>query len=293
MKKTGIVTLLLLLSTQACADPPKRVAFIFSSFRDTTAKDPIDKKSTWRNAAGTYQAIRELGVPKEYITILYNDKNPDKQDNSIALKGEIDEMPLLEGTYEKLEQAFREKTKNLNRGDEVILSILSHGGDDGVLYPDYGENISGLQLSMLINTTKAKTAAFYSACNSETLLDRSVARYAAQVSATNRTHLSWSDRNYCSNADFFSAFTTRAADTDKNGKVSFEEAVAYTSKKWRTYKHDFLDQYILNSYLYPNDFDNPVDLDYENKKALVNNLVCDPVLKRGAYLPVSWTLEKR
>ena len=169
MNKSLITALLLSCATTAYAETPKRTAFIFASFRDTTATDPIDKNVTWRNVAMTYQSIRGLGIPGDEIYIFYNDIKPNKEDNSISLKVELDAHTLYPGEYSKLEEIFKEKTNNLSSKDEVILTTLSHGAD-GILYCDYGSRVSGLELSRLVNTTQARTAAYYSACYSQLIL---------------------------------------------------------------------------------------------------------------------------
>lgn len=270
-------------------DKQKRVAFIFVSFRDDDSADPIDKNLSWRSVGKTYQAMRDLGIQKENFIILYNKGKPNKEDNDIPLKAELDSLPILEGTYDELCDAFRKKTRNLTSLDEVILTTLSHGTNEGILYPDFGDAISRNDLNRILNRTSAKTVAFYSACHSGSLLEKAYAKNAVQVATTDIDHMSWSDRNYCDNADFFEAFTKPSADLDKNGKVSFEEAAAYSKNKWMNYRKTFLDNYLLNDYIW-----SPMELiSYPNKQALLNEISCDPIVKRGKNISNEWTLEKK
>ena len=285
MNKSLITALLLSCATTAYAETPKRTAFIFASFRDTTATDPIDKNVTWRNVAMTYQSIRGLGIPGDEIYIFYNDIKPNKEDNSISLKVELDAHTLYPGEYSKLEEIFKEKTNNLSSKDEVILTTLSHGAD-GILYCDYGSRVSGLELSRLVNTTQARTAAYYSACYSQLILDRSIAKNAVLASSTDRRHMCWSDRNYCNNSDYFEAFTKKEADTDGNGKVSFEEASEFVHGKWDGYMKNFLENYLISEYKYPIGFNYP-------REAMIKDTLCYPQIKRSRAVPTSWTLEKK
>lgn len=262
-------------------------AFIFSSFGDASAKDQIDKNVTWRNTAMTYQALRNLGIQKEDIFIFYNKKQPDKADNDIRLKTEMDAQPLWEGTYEKLDTVFREKTKGLTSLDEIILTTNTHGEDDGTLYPSYDKPISGLTLSRLLATTPARSIAFYHACYVETVLARSHAKNTVFVAVTDKNHLSWSDRQYSTTADFFEAFTISTADTDENGGISFEEAAAYAAEKWKRYNRTFLEQYILTTYQFP------LGEEYENREAFARSLSCIPIVKRGVHVSKDWTLRKQ
>ncbi len=284
--KKGILSAVLCLSLASPSYADQRV-FLFSSFGDADANDPIDKNVTWRNTAMTYQAIRNRGVKKENIFIFYNKKQPDRADNDILLKTEMDAQPLWMGTYEELDTVFREKTKGLTSLDEVILTTNTHGGDDGTLYPSYDKPISGLTLSRLLATTPARSVAFYHACHAETLLARSHAKNTIFVAVTDKNHLSWSDRQYSSTADFFEAFATEAADEDKNGNVSFEEAAVYAAEKWKKYHRTFLEHYILTTYQFP------FGDEQQSREAFARSLSCIPLIKRGVHVPRDWTLGKQ
>ncbi|MBI4440707.1 hypothetical protein HY639_00925 [Candidatus Woesearchaeota archaeon] len=282
MKMLTIGLLAFALSAQEAE--ARRVAFVFASFSDKNQEDPIDRNLTWRSVAKTYHALRQLGIPKKDIIIFYNDTRPDRSDND--LRG-IDTQPLYEGEYPRLKEVFGQKTKNLTSLDEVILTTLSHGGDNGRLYPDYGGEISGGELNRLVSSTKARTVTFYSACYAGSLLPKSNAPHTVFVTTTDHKHTSWSDRNYCDNADFFEAFTTPRADTNGDKKVSFEEAAAYTKNKWIAYKKDFLDKYLVNEYKWEAD-----DLSKHTKQQLINEISTDPLVKRGKKVPLEWTLKK-
>jgi len=104
-------------------------------------------------------------------------------------------------------------------------------------------------------------------------LTRSHAENTVFVAATDASHLSWSDRQYSSTADFFEAFSTYAADTNKSGGVSFEEAAAYTGEKWKNYHKTFLEQYILTTYQFP------LGEWYGDREALAQSVSCNPVIK--------------
>ncbi len=284
MKKLALTGMLLFAP---CAEA-REIAILFSSMNDTVYSDPIDKNAVWRGTALTYQAIRNLGISKEDIVILYNDAKPDRNDTGIPLSNELNDNIILRGEYRDLEKVFNDRVKGLETGDMAILVTATHGSDDGVLLANYGNHIHPRQINSLLSSTKARTLAFYFACHSGAFLDFSDAKNAVQVSYTDRSSLSWSDRNYFGGEDFFSAFAAPEADADNSGKVSFEEAAAYTKMKWNRYKDNSLEDYLLNVYIWPKGLSG-----FASKTDAINNISCNPQLKRGKQIPTEWTLEKK
>lgn len=274
----------LFLSLASLSYSLEREAFIFSSMTEDNSR-LIDKNSTWRNTARTYQSLRDLGFSQDHIYVFYNDRKPDLKDYDIPLKKELDAHPLYEGKYSDLEKLFKERTNRLNKDDEVVLTTLTHGGDDGKLYPDYGKSISSSELSKLVDSTKARTLIYYFACNSSSMLEGIDANNSVFISNTPNKKLGWLDRLYCGAPDFFSAFTNKDADKNKDGKVSLEEAALYAKQKWNKYK-DAMFNYWLKIYWIKDKW-------FNTKEDLDKKLTTDPMIKRGIYLPDGWTLEKR
>ncbi len=273
----------LFLSLTSMLYSNERIAFIFSSLAEESRL--TDKNGVWRSTARTYQALRDLGFDKDKIYVFYNDKKPDLTDYNIPLKSESDFHSLYDGKYEELEEVFREKTAKLKKDDEVVLSISSHGGDDGNFYPSYGYKPDGKEIARLINSTNARVLAYYFGCNTSRMFEDIELNNAVIIANTPNKKIALISRDYCGAPDFFSAFMKEKADKNKDGKVSIEEAALYTKESWK--------QYIKTTFNYYLKFYWRKDKWFNSKEDLEKKLTTDPVIKRGIYLPDGWTLEKK
>lgn len=152
---------------------------------------------------------------------------------SATVTGDAARVTRLAGKQARREQiqaALQKAATELRAGDQLILVLIGHGTYDGTEYRFNidGPDMTGTELLALLNRIPAQQLVVNTTSTSGALADSWGNNRRVVITATR----SGGERNATRFAGFWAeALVTGAADTDKDGNVTAQEAFDYASRQ--------------------------------------------------------------
>jgi hypothetical protein len=160
---------------------------------------------------------------------------------SASATGDAAKVKRLSGNgarREQIQAALQEAARELGAGDQFVLVLLGHGSYDGSEYRFNieGPDITGSELRALLDRVPAQQLLVNTTSTSGAMAEGWANARRVVITAT-RTG---GERNATRFGGFWAeALTDEAADTDKDGNISAQEAFDYTTRKVAdSYKSD-------------------------------------------------------
>lgn len=160
---------------------------------------------------------------------------------SATATGDAQRVQRLSGkaaTRAQIRAALQEAAQQLGAGDQLVLVMLGHGSYDGneYRYMIEGDDITGTELKQLLDRIPAQQLIVNATSTSGALAEGWSGPRRVVITATR----SGGERNATRFGGFWAeALVTDAADLDKDGNVTAQEAFDYTVRKVAdSYKSD-------------------------------------------------------
>jgi len=177
------------------------------------------KEQFWDWGSRLQRALTEMGVPKEDVLFLFEDPS----------KGAA--LVFGKPTKSELTRAADKLGNDSKEGDLVLVVLLGHGSSDGRNYKFnlVGPDATGADLEQLLSRFSRQQVALVAATPCSGGLTRTLAGKNRVIISATKSEL---ENNQTAFGGFFvEAFENRAADSDKNRRVSMLEAYLYSRKK--------------------------------------------------------------
>ncbi len=156
---------------------------------------------------------------------------------SATLTG-AEQIQVLTGegaTRANITAVLKQLAAKLTREDRLILYLVGHGSDDGVEYKFNipGPDLSGTELLKLLDVIKSDSQLVIATGSSSGALQETLKKDSRIVVTATR---SGNERNATHFGGIFAeALGDAAADTDKNGRITAQEAFDFTARKVKDY----------------------------------------------------------
>jgi hypothetical protein len=165
----------------------------------------------------------QMRVPKNDVLFLFED--PSKGPSLVFGKS----------TKSELTRAVEELGTDVKEGDLVLIVLLGHGSYDGTSYKFnlVGPDITAADLRQILDRFSRQQVVLVAATPCSGGLTQALAGKNRVIISATKSELEYNQTVF--GGFFVEAFENRAADADKNGRVSMLEAYLYSRKKVEDY----------------------------------------------------------
>ena len=212
----GICFLLITLLPAVAQAQKGRYALIV----DGVSGEAEFKEKFWNWSNQMYQILsQELKFPKQDIFLLTEDPN---QGSSIV---------TAKSTRDEVSKVFEQLHAMVKPDDLLFIFLLGHGSFDGKEYKFnlVGPDITGTELKTYLDRFSNQRMVLVCTTPCSGILTRTLSQKNRVIITATKNEF---ENNQTVFAGFFvEAFQNKAADSDKNGRVSFLEAYLYAAQK--------------------------------------------------------------
>ena len=176
-------------------------------------------KSFNKYALAMMDAAKKHGMPDTNIT--YLGENPDQSGGRMKARA----------TRENVSKAFADLAARAKAIDEIFVLLIGHGSFDGrvAAFNLPGPDLTADEYATLLKKFPTQKIVFVNTASSSGAFVQPLAGPARTIVTATRTG---GERNETRFAEYFvEAFDTDAADRDRNGRVSVQEAFDYAAQK--------------------------------------------------------------
>ena len=170
-------------------------------------------------ALAIMDAAKKHGLPDADIT--YLGENPDQSNGRMKARA----------TRDNVTKAFTDLATQAKAIDDVFIVLIGHGSFDGrtAAFNLPGPDLTADEYATLLKKFPTQKVVFVNTASSSGAFIQPLAGPARTIVAATRTG---GERNETRFAQYFAeAFETDAADRDRNGRVSVQEAFDYATQK--------------------------------------------------------------
>jgi len=183
-------------------------------------EEHVKKFDKWAQAV--VDAAKKHGVPAANIT--YLGENPDQSGGKMKARA----------TRENVTKALTDLSASAKALDDIFIMLIGHGSFDGKIgaFNLPGPDLTADDYAALLKKFTTQKVTFVNTASSSGAFIQPLAGPARTIIAATRTG---GERNETRFAEYFvEALDSEAADRDRNGRVSMQEAFDYAAQKVKT-----------------------------------------------------------
>jgi hypothetical protein len=170
-------------------------------------------------ASKAVESAKKHGMPAANIT--YLGENPEQSGGTMKARA----------TKESVTKAFADAAAAAKPNDEIFVLLIGHGSFDGrtAAFNIFGPDLSAADYGLLLDRFQTQKIVFVNTASSSGEFVKALAGPARTVVTATRTG---GERNETIFPEYFvEALDAEAADRDRNGRVSVQEAFDYATAK--------------------------------------------------------------